>query len=232
MFALKRYALDMISLLFPELCNACGKQLYHQEEQICTKCLFDLPYTDFHFYADNLVAKQLWNRLPFNTAMAMLYFKKGSKVQNLMHALKYKAKTDVGIVLGNLLAQRLLLGNLYKEIDIIIPVPLHEKKLKSRGYNQSEYIAKGLADTLGITVNSFCLYKTKATESQTRKTRYSRFENLEDVFLVKNIEQLENKHVLLVDDVVTTGSTFEACGNALWKANIKNLSFAALAFSE
>ncbi len=232
MFALKRYTEDLINLLFPDLCNGCGKLLYRGEKDICTKCLYDLPYTDFHLYEDNLVAKQLWGRLPLNAAMAMLYFKKGTKVQNLLHSLKYKGKTEVGLTLGKLLAQKLSQSEFYADIDMIVPVPLHQKKLRQRGYNQSEYIAKGLATALDLSVSTTHLLRNKATETQTKKARYTRYENMQDVFSVKNETELLNKHILLVDDVITTGATLEACGNTLLNHGIKKLSIAAVAFAE
>ena len=232
MFALKRYTEDLINLLFPELCNGCGKLLYHGEKDICTKCLFDLPYTDFHLYQDNPVAKQLWGRISVNAAMAMLYFKKGTKVQNLMHGLKYDGKTEVGITLGKLLAKKLNESEFYADIDLIIPVPLHQKKMRTRGYNQSEYIATGLAEELNISVSTKYLLRDKSTESQTKKARYTRYENMQDVFSVIKAEELVEKHILLVDDVVTTGATLEACGNILLNNGIKKLSIAAVAFAE
>lgn len=232
MIAVKRLATDIIGLLFPELCNACGTHLYYGEKEICTKCLYDLPYTDYHRHHENRVAKQLWGRLPINAAMAMLYFKKGTKVQNLMHALKYKGKTDVGIKFGNLLGERLQMSEAYKEIDLIMPVPLHPAKKKARGYNQSEFIAKGIAEVINAALSKNHLIRNKITESQTKKSRYTRFENMQAVFTVNKTEELNNKHVLLVDDVITTGATLEACGNALLQTNINKLSIAAVAFAE
>ena len=126
----RHWGADLIALLFPNLCNACGTSLFRNESLICTKCLYDLPYTDYHIHADNRVAKQLWGRLPLNAAMAMLYFRKGAKVQNLIHNLKYNSKTDVGLMLGNLLGARLNSSPLYKNIDLIIPVPLHQTSSK------------------------------------------------------------------------------------------------------
>ena len=232
MIAVKRLANDVISLLFPELCNACGTNLYHGEMEICTKCIYDLPYTDYHLYPDNLVAKQLWGRFNCNAAMAMLYFRKGTKVQNLMHSLKYKSQTEVGVKLGNLLGERLKLSNQYSNIDLIIPVPLHPKKERLRGYNQSEYIAKGIADVLKVPVSINNLLRNKITDSQTKKARYTRYENMQAVFNIKHLEQLQKLHVLLVDDVITTGATIEACSNVLLGARIEKLSIAAIAFTE
>ncbi len=223
---------DMVGLLFPNLCNACGIQLYHGESLICTKCLYNLPYTDYHLHAENRVAKQLWGRLPFNAAMAMLYFKKGGTVQNLIHSLKYKNQTGVGVKLGNLLGERLILGSNYANIDVIIPVPLHQKKEKSRGYNQSKYIANGIAEVLKIPVCENILQRNTATATQTKKARYTRYENMKAVFSINQTEQISGKHVLLVDDVITTGATLEACGLELIDAGVLKISIAALAFAE
>ena len=232
MVAVQRLAGDLISLLFPELCNACGASLYQGEREICITCLFDLPYTDFHIYRDNPVAKQFWGRISCEMVMAMLYFKKGTKVQNLIHSLKYKGKKEVGIRLGQLLADRLKEGNKITDVDLIIPVPLHPQKEKIRGYNQSEQIAIGVAQLLDLPTSTSNLLRNKPTDSQTKKSRYTRYENMQTVFSVYKPEQLKNLHILLVDDVITTGATLEACGNALLNIGIKKLSIASIAFAE
>lgn len=232
MIAIQRLTADFIGLLFPTLCNSCGTNLTHAEKEICIKCLFDLPYTDYHIYAENRVAKQFWGRLPVHAAMAMLYFKKGTRVQHLIHNLKYNGKTDLGVKLGELLANKLRNSPSFKDIDLIIPVPLHPKKLRIRGYNQSEHIAIGLGKELNLPIDSKSLIRKKATATQTKKARYFRFENMQTVFDVISRERIENKHVLLIDDVITTGATLEACGNALLANGIKKLSIASIAFAE
>ena len=232
MIAIRNLANDLIGLLFPALCNACGQHLVHGEKEICIQCSYDLPYTDFHLHAENQVAKQLWGRLPCNAAMAMLYFKKGGKVQHLIHSLKYKGKTEVGVKLGNLLGEKLKIGPSYAQIDLIIPVPLHAKKEKLRGYNQSEYIAKGVAEVLKVPISTLHLVREKVTSTQTKKSRYTRYENMQSVFKINNKEQIENLNVLLVDDVITTGATLEACGNALLAAGIMKLNIASIAFAQ
>jgi len=228
----KRLALDVIGLLFPNLCNACGLHLFGGEKVICLHCLHDLPYTDFHLHQDNLVAKQLWGRLPFEAAMAMLYFKKGTKTQQLIHNLKYNGKTAVGVTLGNLLANKLKESAYYQDIDYIIPVPLHQKKERQRGYNQSSYIADGIAERMDVPVNKNQLIRRKVTDTQTKKSRYSRYENMLTVFEVMNPVIVKNKHILLIDDVITTGSTIEACGNSLLKCGVNKLSIASIAFAQ
>lgn len=227
----KRYLSDFIGLLFPELCNGCGADLAIGEKDICINCLLDLPFTDYHLYTDNKVAKQLWARLPC-TAMALLFFKKGSKVQQLMHNLKYNGKADLGIRLGVVLGEKIQKSVLYQGIDLIIPVPLHARKQKIRGYNQSECIAIGLSRVIDVPVNTTCLVRNQLTATQTRKNRFTRFENMQTVFEVLHCENLKNLHILLVDDVITTGATLEACGLALFNAGINKLSIATVAFTE
>lgn len=225
---LQQWSADLIGLLFPNLCNACGISLFSAERLICTKCLYDLPFTDYHHHADNRVAKQLWGRLPINAAMAMLYFRKGAKVQNLIHNLKYNGKTEVGILLG----ERLKNATIYQDIDLILPVPLHQKKLKSRGYNQSTFIAEGVSAKMEISFSEKILIRTISTESQTKKSRYNRYENMKAVFKVDKPENIKEKHILLVDDVITTGATLEACTNTLLENGASKVSIAALAFAE
>ncbi len=232
MLQLHRLVSDTISLLFPALCQACGTNLYRGEKEICTQCLYTLPYTDYHSYASNRVAKQLWGRLPCHAAMSMLYFRKGLKVQHLMHSLKYKNRTEIGLILGRLLGTRLQLSAQYEDIDLIIPVPLALKKEQQRGYNQSKYIADGIAAALHIPVSVVHLSRNKETASQTKKSRYTRYENMKDAFKVSQATTLKGKHILLVDDVMTTGATLEACGLALLDSGIKKLSIATLAFAE
>lgn len=232
MLQVKQWCNDLIGLLFPNLCNACGVALYHSEHLICTKCLYDLPFTDYHQYAENRVAKQLWGRLPLHAAMAMLYFRKGAKVQNLIHNLKYNGRTDVGVLLGNMLGERLKSANLYQDIDLVIPVPLHCKKYKTRGYNQSTFIAEGIAAQLEIGISEDHLIRTTSTESQTKKSRYNRYENMKDVFQVNYPEDIIGKHILLVDDVITTGATLEACAITLLDIGAAKVSIAAIAFAE
>jgi len=232
MLLVKQWYTDLLGLLFPNLCNACGLTLYHSEHLICTKCLYDLPFTDYHQHAENRVAKQLWGRLPLNAAMAMLYFRKGAKVQNLIHNLKYNGRTDIGVLLGNMLGERLKTSALYQDVNFIIPVPLHHKKYKHRGYNQCTFIAEGMAEKMEIAFSENNLVRNTATESQTKKSRYTRYENMQDVFKINVPAHVAGKHILLVDDVITTGATLEACATALLNNGAAKVSIAALAFAE
>jgi len=166
---LQQWSFDLIGLLFTNLCNASVTPLISAEHLICTKCLYDLPFTDYHHHPENIVAKQLWRRLPINAAMAMLYFRKGAKVQKLIHNLKYNGRTEVGISLGNLLAERLKNAAIYQDIDLMLPVPPHQKKLKLRGYNQSTFIAEGVSAKMEVSFAENILVRAISTESQTRK---------------------------------------------------------------
>lgn len=232
MLQVKQWCHDLMGLLFPNLCNACGIALYHSEHLICTKCLYDLPFTDYHQHAENRVAKQLWGRVPLNAATAMLYFRKATKVQNLIHNLKYNVRTDVGVLLGNMLGERLKTSTIYQDVNLIIPVPLHHKKYKHRGYNQCTFIAEGIAHEMEIEFSEEILIRNTATESQTKKSRYNRYENMQHIFGIKNASDIIGKHILLVDDVITTGATLEACADELLKNGASKVSIAALAFAE
>jgi len=227
---LKTLAVDLFQLLFPNLCVACGQSLVKSERHLCLNCLYDLPYTDFHLFPDNQVARQFWARFPCDYATAMFYFRKGGKVQQILHGLKYRGKAELGIVLGEMLATRMLKGP-YPVFDLILAIPLHRRKERLRGYNQSQCIAEGLGAVLGIPVLKGVLVKSKATSSQTRKGRFDRFENLKQAFAVVNSSLLENKCVLLVDDVITTGATIEACAQVLMAAGVKSIAVAAIAYA-
>ena len=223
---------ELLNLLFPSLCNACGILLYKGEDLICTRCLYDLPYTDFHSYTDNPVAKQFWGRVSLNAAMALFYFGKGSKVQKLIHNLKYKDQTLLGNKLGNMLGVLLLSAPAYKDISLIVPVPLHKKRERQRGYNQSKCIAEGIAEIINAPLAHQLLTRVVETSSQTKKGRYKRFENMKTVFKVKEEFDLKHHHILLVDDVMTTGATLEACCIELLKLQPLKLSIATIAFAK
>ncbi len=226
------YLSDFIALIFPELCQACGNSLLRNEELICTACTYDLPFTNFHLHTDNVVAKQLWGRVDVAMVYVLLYFTKGGNVQNIMHSFKYKNMPRIGNKLGSIAGTQLMQSEQAENIDIIIPVPLHPEKLRLRGYNQSAQFAQGLSDRLLKPVEIDNLIRLKHTDTQTKKSRFSRYENMKDVFKVNAPEKLEGKHVLLVDDIITTGSTIEACGIELLKVPGLKLSVAAIAYAE
>ena len=226
------YLADFVSLLFPELCAACGESLVANEHLICTGCRFNLPYTNFHLQPDNIVAQQFWGKIQLQGAYALFYFSKGGKVQNLMHRFKYKGIKGIGNLMGNIAGSQLVTNNVFKSVDVIIPVPLHQKRLRQRGFNQSTCFADGLADQLKAPVEENNLVRLAATETQTHRSRFERFKNMQEVFVVTNPDKLKNKHILLVDDVITTGATLEACGSQLLKVDGLKLSIATIAYAE
>ena len=226
------YLADFVSLLFPELCAACSESLMANEYLICTDCRFNLPFTNFHLQPDNIVAQQFWGKIQLEGAYSLYYFSKGGKIQNLMHQFKYKGMKQIGNLLGNIAGGQLIKNKVFNTVDVIIPVPLHKKRMTQRGFNQSLCFAEGLSEKLNAAVENNNLVRITATETQTHKSRFARFENMQEVFTVKNPERLINKHVLLVDDVITTGSTLEACGTELLKIQGLKLSIATIAYAE
>jgi len=226
------YLADFVSLLFPELCAACRESLVANEQLICTACRYGLPFTNFHLQPDNIVAQQFWGKIQLQGAYSLYYFSKGGKVQNLMHQFKYRGMKQIGNLLGNIAGGQLAQNEVFNMVDLIVPVPLHRKRLQQRGYNQSAHFAEGLAEKLNAAVEINNLVRTTVTETQTHKSRFARFENMQDVFTIENPERLKNKHVLLVDDVITTGSTLEACGTQLLKIEGLKLSIATVAYAE
>jgi ComF family protein len=229
---LRGYLADFVSLLFPELCPACQASLVANELVICSDCRYNLPYTNFHLQADNIVAQQFYGKINIEAAYALYYFNKGGKVQNLMHHFKYKGMQQIGDLLGNIAGSQLKENPIFNTVDLIIPVPLHKKRLKERGYNQSTRFANGLAQKINAVVEDNNLQRAVATATQTHKSRFARFENMQDVFVVKHPEKLANKHILLVDDIITTGSTLESCGMVLLKIPGLTLSIATIAYAQ
>ena len=221
---------DFLALIYPDICQSCGNILYKNENTICTYCLFHLPKTYFHSQRDNPVEILFWGRCDIYSATACYYFHKGSKVQRLMHRLKYRNQKQIGVAIGYNYGKDLMVSPYYKTADVIIPVPLHPKKQKLRGYNQSEMFAEGLSRALSIPVNKRILIRGFFSETQTRKSRFARWENVKAVFDIEN-EELSGKHILLVDDVITTGATIEACVNSLNKISGVKISVAAIAYA-
>jgi len=220
---------DFISLLFPRICAACGNSLWKQEETVCLSCEFHLPRTNFHLSLENPVSRLFWGRVNLESAAAYVYFNKGNRVQRLIHQLKYKGRKDIGIYLGRQYGQYLKYSPFFQTAQLIVPVPLHIRKLMQRGYNQSEQIAIGLGESMKIPVDPDAICRRKETETQTKKSRFRRWQNVAEVFEVKDPGSLETKHVLLVDDVITTGATLESCIRALSPIHGIRISVATIA---
>lgn len=223
---------DAIHFLFPNVCACCGISLYAHEPVVCQMCLTDLPQTFFHLEPDNPVEKVFWGRIPLATATSIFHFNKGNRVQTLIHGLKYKNRPDIGQELGRVFGPGLLMNPVLAAAHAFVPVPLHSGKLKKRGYNQSEEIAKGFSASMNIPLLSNVLQREKATETQTKKSRSDRWENVKEVFSVKNEILIAGKNLILVDDVVTTGATLEACAQVLLVAGCASVSLVTLAYTD
>jgi ComF family protein len=220
---------DFVSLLFPKICAACGNSLWKQEETVCLSCEFHLPRTNFHLSLENPVSRLFWGRVTLESASAYVYFNKGNKVQRLIHQLKYKGRKDIGIYLGRQYGQQLRFSPFFQTVQLIVPVPLHIKKLLKRGYNQSEQFAIGLSESMKIPVDPAAICRKKETETQTKKSRFRRWQNVAEVFEVNDPGSLEMKHVMLVDDVITTGATLESCIRVLSPIHGIRISVATIA---
>jgi len=223
------YFQDFFSLIYPNNCMACGNNLFRNERLICTSCLFHLPKTNFHLVTDNPISQIFWGRCKINTAASAYFFTKAGKVQHLVHQLKYKGKKEIGIFIGEMYGKELLQSPDFIKSEVIIPVPLHPQKEKKRGFNQSEVFANGLSISMKLPIDTKTLIRTFASETQTRKTRFKRWENVKEIFSLQNADHLKNKNILLVDDVITTGATIEACVNLLNTIENASISIASIA---
>lgn len=232
MISVKQGFADVMELIFPSLCLTCGERLISQEKYLCNHCWFDLPVTNFHKNTDNKVAQLFWGRVKIKHATSFFSYKKGSNYQQLIHFTKYKGLKDLGFETGKKFGFALAESESYSSIDLVVPVPLHPKKQKQRGYNQSEYIAQGIAHTLNKPVLSDNLFRQTYTSTQTRKNRFERWQNVDGIFGIKTPDEFLGKHILLIDDVVTTGSTLEACAYEILKIPQTNVSIATLAFAD
>jgi ComF family protein len=215
-------------LLYPHVCTGCGSDLLEKENQLCARCMNALPYTHYAMHEGNPVEKIFWGRIPVEAAHSQFYFSKSSLIQQLVHQLKYKGNTAIGMYLGELLGKSLSVSHRFQQIDAIVPLPLYPEKEKKRGYNQTAVICRGISKAMQIPVVENNLIRRRYTDTQTKKQRAERWENVADSFIVRDIEALNGKHVLLIDDVVTTGATLEAGGAALLKAKNSKLSIATL----
>jgi ComF family protein len=222
---------DFISLLFPRLCYACGDHLRRNESLICTQCYVVIPRTKYHVENDNPVAKLFWGRCMIEKAAAFSFYNKGSRIRNLIHNLKYKGIKEIGYELGRIYGVSLKSSGFTDDIDLIIPVPLHISKKRKRGFNQSDIISEGLAIVTGLPVSTDSLARVSVSATQTKRSRYERWTNVEGIFEVTDPESIMNKHILLVDDVITTGSTIESCVNELLRVDGVKVSVVALAFA-
>tara|TARA_B110001450_G_scaffold75416_1_gene71825 strand:+ start:2522 stop:3208 length:687 start_codon:yes stop_codon:yes gene_type:complete len=223
---------DLLNLFFPDLCIGCKEILIHQEKHLCVGCLHDLPLTNLHYSDSKLISNIFYGHVVLEHATALFYFPKEGVTRQLIHQLKYKNQRNISSYLGDWLGVELRECNYYNDVDVIIPVPLHKIKLKSRGYNQVAGFGKKIAETLNIDYNDTTLKRIKNTTTQTMKDRLTRLKNLETIFEISEFKTLEGKHILLVDDVITTGATIRACVKELNKIPNIKLSLAVMAYTD
>ena len=217
-------------LFLPNVCACCSTALTREEKYVCRHCIHELPATRFYKNPDNPVAQIFWGRAKVENATAGYFFRKGNKIQQLVHEVKYSGRKEMGMALGREMGKPLR-DSSFNEIDLVAPVPLHPQKLRKRGYNQSEWIARGIAEAMNKPVDTQSLARRFFTETQTRKKRFDRWENVDTVFGLVHPETFAGRHVLLIDDVITTGATLEACIHAVLSATDAKVSVAALAFA-
>ena len=222
---------SLLHLVFPQVCHGCGSDLVSDNNKLCLLCHEALPQTSFHLHNNNPMEKLFWGRLAVTAATAQYYFTKDSLIQLLMHRFKYKGDKELGLFLGRLIGYQLMETNRFREVDLLIPLPLFPAKERKRGYNQANLLCEGIAEIMNKPVAKQAVTRMSYTESQTKKSRVERWQNMEGRFQLTDGTIIKGKHVLLVDDVVTTGATLEACGNEILKGEDVRLSIATLCFS-
>ncbi|MBS1510093.1 MAG: ComF family protein [Bacteroidetes bacterium] len=231
MQSLKEIFSSTLHLFYPHTCTGCGSDIIENDNQLCLHCINELPHTNFESHANNPIEKIFWGRMPLVAAHSEFYFSKGGLIQELIHALKYKNNTAIGFYLGEIMGNRLLASGRFSNVEALVPLPLFPDKEHKRGYNQAAVICNGIASAMNIPVITGNITRRRFTETQTRKHRTERWENVEGSFMVRNPEALAGKHALLIDDVITTGATLEACGSIMQKIPGVHLYIASLAYA-
>ena len=219
---------SFIKLFLPDVCVACGAELLESESGACLLCLYKIPRTNNFLKENNSAEILMAGRIPFERIATFSYFVEGGVLRPMVHKLKYYDGKDMGILLGKMFGEDLLASDFINNIDIIVPVPLHPKKQRSRGYNQAEIIAHGISEATEIPVISNNFIRVVFNPTQTKRTKTERWENVSGIFKIKDSSLFDGKHILLVDDVITTGSTIEACGNVLQNCDNLKISIATI----
>lgn len=226
MALMKTFLTDVCDFLFPRACCICGNSLLHDEKYCCTSCLMALPRTNLHLIEDNEIEKNFWGKINIKRATSFLYYSKGGDVRQLLYELKYHGNKYIGEFLGRVMASELIDSGFFDGIDCIIPVPLHKKKLHKRGYNQSEWLCKGISQVTSIPIRKDIIRRVSQTETQTHKGMYERWSNVNQAFQGEDVSSLNNLHILIVDDVLTTGATIVSCCDSF--KDIKSIQISVL----
>ena len=222
---------DFTHLFFPIICCGCGSDVISDDTPLCIRCMDALPVTNFHLHSANQVEKIFWGRIPVTHASSLCYFNSGSLIQTLLHQLKYKGNQEVGHYLGRVMGELLLQSNRFSKVDALIPLPLHESRQRKRGYNQATVLCEGMAEIMKLPVLENVVIRKSMTTTQTKKNRLERWENIEGKFSVTEASTIKGMHLLLVDDVITTGATLEACAQELLNVEEVKVSIVTLAYT-
>jgi ComF family protein len=222
---------DFLSLFYPRLCLACHQKSPIRGEYFCLSCKYHLPQTGFHERRENQFSDRFFGRVPIEAGAAMYFFRKGGLTQEVIHQLKYKGKKEIGQRLGEIYGRDLKSSPMFESVQVIVPIPLHPRKEKKRGYNQSAMFALGLSKTMGVPALVKAVSRNVHTATQTKKKVLGRLENVESIFRIANEDALAGKHVLIVDDVLTTGATLEACAEEILKIQDTRVSLATIAIA-
>lgn len=222
---------DMLRLVFPRNCYSCGKALVGDEHDICCNCLLHLPTTQYSHIDGNTTEQRFMGRFEFEAATSLLYYRKNGSTQRLLHNIKYYGKSELARVMGRQLGQALATSGRFDDVDLLIPIPLHPWKKFKRGYNQSELLCKGIAETFPRPICKTAVKRIANTHSQTHKNRLERMDNMENAFQVTHPDRIKGKHLLVVDDVITTGATVTECCTALLHTGGVHISIASLAIA-
>lgn len=221
-----------LDLIAPRLCCVCGNRLAITENTVCSVCVMHLPRTAIRDFQNNPMAQMFWGLAPVERAAALFYYHVNSNTSNILYELKYRNRPEIGLDMGRLMASELMIAGFFDGMDVIVPLPLSRQRKRTRGYNQSEMLAKGIGEITGIPCETKAVGRKYFKKSQTRVNRYERRGNVEDAFMLLNAECLRGKHVLLVDDVVTTGSTMIACAETMKNIEGIRISYLALALTK
>ena len=222
---------NLVSLLYPDLCVICGEPLIENEKYFCFACFFKLPRTNYHFIPENQTIERFAGKVSLAKASSYLYYNKGGIAQKLIAEIKYKGNQNLGIWIGSYLANDMISSGFFQGIDYLLPVPLHRAKEKKRGFNQAEKLARGISQVTKIPLETINIFREKSNTSQTRKGLFDRWMNTRNLFQLKNPDLYNKKHILLIDDVLTTGSTLEAVTQSLLKSQDVKISILTLAIT-
>ena len=220
---------NLLSLFYPKMCAACGNALQQNESCLCLECLLHLPETENYKEHNNTLRSLFDGRTRVEEVASLMSYKKESNVQKILHNFKYNGQKEIGKYLGEYFGKQLITEERFRKIDFIIPIPLHKKKLRKRGFNQSEWIAQGLSISMNIPSRTDILFREDFTETQTKKNRYARWMNVKEVFTLKDFKSIKNRHIAICDDVLTTGATMEAAIQKLQQVNDIKISVITLA---